>query len=199
MLDAPIRDLDQFGIERDGGGETVPGPALKPELPYAHAPMEGGRLVAAAELPGKHGPRIQFQGDCRGRDERRLEEGTPFFEIVGGDGERERFCRGSGRYDLGKRSVRRDGGMRRPEITIGQVEDQAASVFERATSRATYRKPVGRRPRRCLQSEVKIRFQAFPRPDQVALRPPSATEAGCTGDAKRGGVPGERSRLSSRT
>ena len=93
-----------------------------------------------------------------------MEEGTPFFEIIGGDGERERFCRGSGRYDLGKRSARRDGGMRRLEITIGQVEDQAASVFERATSRATYRKPVGMRPRRCLQSEVKIRFQAFSPP-----------------------------------
>ena len=29
MLDAPIRDLDESGIERDGGGETVPGPDLE--------------------------------------------------------------------------------------------------------------------------------------------------------------------------
>ena len=97
MLNAPVRDLDKTGIERDGCRQPVPSPAVIPELAHVHAPLQGGRFVAAAELPGKLRPRLQFQRDAGGGGNQRLEERPPFFEVVGGDGERERFCRGGGR------------------------------------------------------------------------------------------------------
>ena len=47
MLNAPVRDLNETGIECDGGRQPVPGPTLIPELAHVHAPaMEG-----ASELP----------------------------------------------------------------------------------------------------------------------------------------------------
>ena len=100
MLNPPVRDLDEAGIEGDGCGEPVPSPTVIPELAHVHAPLQGGGLVAAAELPGKLRPRLQFQRDAGGGGNQRLEEGPPFFEVVGGDGERKRFCRGGGRNSL---------------------------------------------------------------------------------------------------
>ena len=93
----------------------------------------------------------------------------------------------------GKCPVRRDGGMRCMEFRIGEVEGQAASVFECAARRAADGKHIGGAAAGACKARSKSAFSPSPRPDHVALRAPSAIEAGCNWAARRGGVLAERS------
>ncbi len=80
--------------------------------------------------------------------------------------------------------------MRRLEFRIGEVEGQAASVFERAARRAAYGKHIAGRGRRCLQGEIKIRFQPFPPPGPRCAK----GAVGHRGRMQLGGEEGRRAR-----